>query len=50
MSRLDQPWVVDNAPSERFRIYTRSNVGEVFPDPVTPLSWTLAGASQGEPG
>ncbi len=50
MSRLDQRWVVDNAPSERFRIYTRSNVGEVFPDPVTPLSWTLAGASEGEPG
>src|SRR3954471_111925 len=50
MSRLDQPWVVDNAPSERFRIYTRANGGEVFPDPVTPLSWTIAGASQGEPG
>lgn len=50
MSKLDEPWVVDNPPSERFRIYTRSNVGEVFPDPVTPLSWTIAGASQGEPG
>ena len=50
MGRLDEPWVVDNAPSERFRIYTRSNVGEVFPDPVTPLSWTIAGASQAEPG
>jgi pyruvate,water dikinase len=50
MGRLDEAWVVDNAPSERFRIYTRANVGEVFPDPVTPLSWTIAGASQGEPG
>lgn len=50
MGRLDEPWVVDNAPSERFRIYTRSNVGEVFPDPVTPLSWTIIGAPQAEPG
>jgi pyruvate,water dikinase len=50
MGRLDQPWVVDNPPSERFRIYTRANVGEVFPDPVTPLSWTIAGAKYGEPG
>lgn len=49
-SRLDQPWVVDNPPSERFRIYTRANVGEVFPDPVTPLSWTIAGAKYGEDG
>jgi pyruvate,water dikinase len=50
MGRLDEPWVVDNAPSERFRIYTRSNVGEVFPDPVTPLTWTIGGAKYAEPG
>ena len=50
MVELDQPWVVDNRPSERFRIYTRANVGEVFPDPVTPLSWTVAGAKYGEAG
>lgn len=50
MARLDEAWVVDNAPSERFRIYTRANVGEVFPDPVTPLTWTIAGAAQAEPG
>jgi rifampicin phosphotransferase len=49
-SKLDQPWVVDNPPSERFRIYTRANVGEVFPDPVTPLTWTIAGAKYAEPG
>jgi len=49
-ARLEQDWVVDNAPSERFRIYTRANVGEVFPDPVTPLSWTIAGAKYGELG
>ena len=31
-------YVTDSALSERFPLYTRANVGEVFPDPVTPLS------------
>ena len=31
-------WVVDDAPTVRFPIYTRGNVGEVFPDVVTPTS------------
>jgi rifampicin phosphotransferase len=43
MGTLDQRWVVDDHPSSRYPIYTRGNVGEVFPDPVTPLSWTIAG-------
>ena len=43
-------WIVDSVPSRRYPIYTRANVGEVFPDPVTPLSWTIAGAKYGEPG
>ncbi len=30
--------VTDTLLSERFPIYTRANVGEVFPDPVTPLT------------
>jgi len=33
-------WVVDDVPSTRFPIYTRGNVGEVFPDVVSPLSWS----------
>jgi phosphohistidine swiveling domain-containing protein len=47
---LDEPWVVDNPPSRGFPLYTRANVGEVFPDPVTPLSWTITGAPHAEPG
>ena len=35
-------YVTDTALSERFPIYTRANVGEVFPDPVTPLTSTSA--------
>lgn len=33
-------FVTDSALSGRFPIYTRANVGEVFPDPVTPLTAT----------
>jgi len=33
-------WVVETVPSTRFPVYTRANVGEVFPDPVTPLSFS----------
>jgi pyruvate,water dikinase len=43
-------WIVDNEPSERYPIYTRGNVGEVFPLPVTPHTWTIGaipGAEQG---
>jgi len=34
----DRYYVTDTSLSERFPIYTRANVGEVFPDPVTPLT------------
>lgn len=34
----DRYYVTDTSLSARFPIYTRANVGEVFPDPVTPLS------------
>jgi len=43
-------WVVDNEPSTRYPIYTRGNVGEVFPDTVAPLSWTMFGRPGAEPG
>jgi rifampicin phosphotransferase len=34
-------WICDTEPSARFTLYTRSNVGEVFPDPVMPFTRTL---------
>jgi pyruvate,water dikinase len=43
-------WVVDNHPSTRFPIYTRANIGEVFPDVVMPFSWTIWGIPLAEPG
>ncbi|MDA3644180.1 phosphoenolpyruvate-utilizing protein [Saccharopolyspora indica] len=47
---MTQRWVVDNDPSPEFPIYTRGNVGEVFPDPVAPFSWTIWGIPHAEPG
>jgi pyruvate,water dikinase len=34
--------MVGTGLSERFPFYTRANVGEVFPDPVAPLSFSFA--------
>lgn len=36
-------WPADRGPSPRWPIYTRGNVGEVYPDVVLPLEWDLAG-------
>lgn len=36
-------WVTDSEPNERFTLYTRGNVGEVFPHVITPLTGTLIG-------
>jgi pyruvate,water dikinase len=43
-------WIVDNPPSKRYPIYTRANVGEVFPEPVAPLSATIGITENAEPG
>ncbi len=36
-------WVADTEPHERFTLYTRGNVGEVFPHVITALTGTLIG-------
>lgn len=33
-------WILDFEPSTKFPLYTRGNVAEVFPDPITPLNAT----------
>ena len=38
---MDEEWITDWAPSERFPMYTRSNVGEIMPNPCSPLGWDL---------
>lgn len=42
MSQKPKYYVTDSDLSTRFPIYTRANVGEVFPDPVTPLTSSTA--------
>jgi len=37
-----EPWIVGSQPSKRYPLWTRANVGEVFPDPVSPLTFSLA--------
>ncbi len=34
-------WMVKTELSERFSFYTRANVGEVFPDPVAPMTFSF---------
>ncbi|WP_037274218.1 PEP-utilizing enzyme [Kibdelosporangium aridum] len=37
---MTKVWVCDDEPSERFPIYTRGNVSEVFVEAVSPLTWS----------
>jgi len=43
-------WITDSEPSLRYPIYTRANAGEVYPDPVAPLTGSLAMLEAGEAG
>ena len=38
---LEEKWITDRIPTEKFPHYTRANAGEVLADPVTPLGWTF---------
>ncbi len=44
-----KPWIVETDLSERYPFYTRANVGEVFPDPVAPSSFSFAFQSESGP-
>ena len=43
-------WILNDTPSKVFPLYSRANVGEVFPDPITPLNATTGFLSNLEPG
>jgi len=38
---LEQGWITDRPVGSRLPAFTRGNAGEVLPDPVSPLGWTL---------
>jgi phosphohistidine swiveling domain-containing protein len=42
--------IINDKPSSRFRLYSRANVGEVFPDPISPLNATAGFLHNLEPG
>ncbi len=45
-----EPWIAGSRPSARFPLWTRANVGEVFPEPVAPLTFSLAMTTEAEGG
>ncbi len=49
MTAYDKIWETDNPPSTKWPLYTRGNVGEVFPEVVLPFTWDLIG-QQAEDG
>jgi len=46
----EKVWVCDDEPSVRYPVWTRGNVGEVFVDAVSPLTWSTYGRRAWEPG
>jgi pyruvate,water dikinase len=46
----DKVWVCDDEVSARYPVYTRGNVGEVFVEAVSPLTWSTYGRLAWEPG
>ena len=43
-------WILNDTPSKVFPLYSRANVGEVFPDPISPLNATAGFLANLEPG
>jgi pyruvate,water dikinase len=43
-------WVCDDEGSGRFPVFTRGNIGEVFVEAASPLTWTAYGVHAWEPG
>ncbi len=43
MGTTEKIWPMDNPPSKQWPLYTRGNVGEVFPEVVLNFTWDLFG-------
>jgi len=43
-------WILNDTPSKVYPLYSRANVGEVFPDPISPLNATTGFLANLEPG
>ncbi len=38
---MQDRWITDSRPNPKLPHYTRGNAGEVLPEPLSPLGWTL---------
>lgn len=47
---LPDRWVTDTIPNRKYRIWSRGNAGEIYPDPISPLSGTSVFLTAGELG
>ena len=43
-------WLLNETPSQRFPLFTRSNAAEVMGEPLSPLGWTLIWAGPFDQG
>ena len=47
---MDDTWIPLDPGSETYRLWSRANAGEVFPDPITPLNASIGFLANIEPG
>ncbi len=50
MAKVLETWMQNDPASKRYTLTSRANVGEVFPDPITPLNATVGFLHNLEPG
>ena len=50
MTALPDRWITDTVPNRKFTIWSRGNAGEIYPDPISPLSGTSLFLGAGELG
>ena len=50
MATLPDKWLTDTVPNRKYTIWSRGNAGEIYPDPISPLSGTSIFLGPGEKG
>jgi pyruvate,water dikinase len=50
MTSLPDRWITDTIPNRKYTIWSRGNAGEIYPDPITPLSGSSVFLTAGELG
>ncbi len=50
MTTLPERWLTDTEPNRIYTLWSRGNAGEIYPDPISPLSGTSVFLTAGELG